>query len=458
MPNAIAVGAIDASDPGNDDIEPFSSQGPVTISYPSPVSRSKPDLCGIDGVTVTGAGGFPVPFYGTSAAAPHIAAIAAQLWGAFPAKTGDEIRTTLYSSALDLGSAGYDNVFGYGRADALDAFVAIVPPTIIAFNPPSPVSDVEEALRTFDLTTDQTVTVNWLINGTTVQTNTSVTSASYTNASARLGIWNVSAIANNPNGTAMQTWIWVVTPISQPDIWVDPNSFELTLSQNTSEDYTLKIGNNGNATLTYNITDNSSWLDENLKSGSVEPSSYDEINVMINTTGLAQGEYCAEIWIANNDPDENPMIVPVSLTVCEPEPFDTEQSKNPYPSIFGTHNGTITPNVTIYNVSRLYTYSCAGTGGHSEYVAFYNATTGAKIANGTWNGYQGAGDYHYIEFNVPITLQENETYNYTIRTGSYPQVSHTDALQTANGWINCTKFTDANGKEYSDWIPAIRLE
>jgi hypothetical protein len=370
VPDAIAVGAIDASDQGNDDIEPFSSQGPVTISYPSPVSRPKPDLCGIDGVTVTGAGGFPIPFYGTSAAAPHIAAIAAQLWGAFPNKTGNEVSATLYSSAFDLGSAGYDNIFGYGRADALDAFEAI----------------------------------------------------------------------------------------AQPDIWVDPTSFELTLLQNISEYYTLKIGNDGNATLTYNITDNCLWLDENPKSGSVAPDNSDEVTVSINTTGLSAGKYSANIIISNNDPDENPTIVPVSLTVRPVALiFDTEQPKNPYPSIFGTHNGTIMPNQTI-NVSKMYTYPCTGTGGHSEYVTFFNATTGVVIANGTWNGYQGAGDYHYIELNVPFTLQENEKYNYTIRTGSYPQIFHTDALQTANGWINCTEFTDANGKKYNNWIPAIRLE
>ncbi len=120
VPGAIAAGAINASDPGNDDIEFFSSQGPVTISYPSPVSRAKPDLCGIDGVAVTGAGGFPSTFYGTSAAAPHIAAIAAMRWGAYPDKTGDEIRTELCDSAVDLGSAGRDNIYGYGRADALN--------------------------------------------------------------------------------------------------------------------------------------------------------------------------------------------------------------------------------------------------------------------------------------------------------------------------------------------------
>ena len=137
------------------------------------------------------------------------------------------------------------------------------------------------------------------------------------------------------------------------------------------------------------------------------------------------------------------------------EGFDT--GSGTYPSIAGIHTGTITPDSNI-TVNNLYTYPCPGTGGHSEYVAFYNATTGDEKVHGTWDGYQGAGDYHYIEFNVPFTLQENKTYNYTIRTGSYPQIHHTPALPTANGWINCTEFTDANGKKYNNWIPAIRLE
>jgi hypothetical protein len=28
---------------------------------------------------------------------------------------------------------------------------------------------------------------------------------------------------------------------------------------------------------------------------------------------------------------------------------------------------------------------------------------------------------------------------------------------SAGGTITCTNFTDANGREYNDWIPAIRL-
>ncbi len=81
----LAVGAIGASDPGNDDPEPFSDWGPSEIHFPSRETRAKPDVMGIDGVTVTGVGGFGIPlegvsasrFDGTSAAAPHVAGIAA---------------------------------------------------------------------------------------------------------------------------------------------------------------------------------------------------------------------------------------------------------------------------------------------------------------------------------------------------------------------------------------------
>ncbi|CAD6491938.1 MAG: Subtilase family protein [Candidatus Argoarchaeum ethanivorans] len=208
VPSVIAVGAIDASDYGNDDIEDFSSQGPATISYPSPVSHPKPDICGVDGVTVTGAGGFPSPFYGTSAAASHVAAIAAQLWGAFPDKTGDEICSVLYDSAVDLGSAGHDNIYGYGRADALNT---LTPPNITSSAPPSNVNDTDGSSRTFNISINQTVNVTWQINGTVVQFNTSVTETSYTNTSAVIGVWNVSAVASNTNGTAVQTWIWNIT-------------------------------------------------------------------------------------------------------------------------------------------------------------------------------------------------------------------------------------------------------
>ena len=123
-----------------------------------------------------------------------------------------------------------------------------------------------------------------------------------------------------------------------------------------------------------------------------------------------------------------------------------------YPSISGTFNGTLKPNQTI-TVYMLYTYPCPGTGGHSEYVKIWNST-GWNVTT-TWDGYKG--DWRNISFNKSFSLKANETYNYAIRTGSYPLIHHTNALPTAKGWINCTEFTDANGVVHYDWIPAIKL-
>jgi subtilisin family serine protease len=120
-PGVVSVAAIDANDPGNDDIESFSSRGPSRIEYPSLEIRETPSLTGIDGISITGAGGFTSPFFGTSAAAPHIAGVAALLKQAAPNADPQTIIAALKSSAVDLGEVGEDRTFGAGRVDALAA-------------------------------------------------------------------------------------------------------------------------------------------------------------------------------------------------------------------------------------------------------------------------------------------------------------------------------------------------
>jgi hypothetical protein len=131
--------------------------------------------------------------------------------------------------------------------------------------------------------------------------------------------------------------------------------------------------------------------------------------------------------------------------------FDT--GPGTYPSISGVHKGMITPSCNI-NISKLYTYPCADTGGHTECVRLWNSTGWNVTA--TWNGY--VSDWHNISFDEPFTLQKDEMYNYTIITGSYPQIIHKQNHTTLDGGlITCEEFIDTNGKKYSDWIPAIEL-
>ena len=135
------------------------------------------------------------------------------------------------------------------------------------------------------------------------------------------------------------------------------------------------------------------------------------------------------------------------------EQYNFDTGNGTYPSIMGAHNGTITPNKYI-TVNKMYTYPCSGTGGHSEYVRIWNSSGWNVTAR--WDGYRG--DWHNITFNDSFTLQAGIEYNYTIKTGSYPQIIHKKEFNATGGTITCSEFIDANGKKYNDWIPAIRLE
>jgi CHRD domain/Calx-beta domain/Subtilase family/Domain of unknown function (DUF4214) len=118
--------------------ETFSSDGPRRLFFAADgaaitpgnfsstggLVRQKPDITAADGVSVTGVGGFGTPFFGTSAAAPHAAAIAALIKQAKPALTTAQIRTALTSSALDIEAGGVDRDSGAGIVMAYQALQA----------------------------------------------------------------------------------------------------------------------------------------------------------------------------------------------------------------------------------------------------------------------------------------------------------------------------------------------
>lgn len=125
----ISVGAISASNSPNYDTEEFySSRGPTDAV----TNNTKPDIAGIDCVNVTGDGGFEQDFCGTSAAAPHVAAIAALLLSCNPTlvmgNTGSlattaartELRSALLGGATALGAVP-NNTFGYGRVNTMNS-------------------------------------------------------------------------------------------------------------------------------------------------------------------------------------------------------------------------------------------------------------------------------------------------------------------------------------------------
>jgi uncharacterized repeat protein (TIGR01451 family) len=157
--NAYAVAAVDAatsfpnpfSGGGVNPVEFFSSDGPRRVFYQADGTaitpgnflatggavRPKPDIAAADGVA-TSVPGFN-PFFGTSAAAPHAAAIAGLLKSYNPTLTPDQVRQVLTGSALDIEAPGTDRDSGAGIVMALQALgaspvLAPVPNLVIRTN------------------------------------------------------------------------------------------------------------------------------------------------------------------------------------------------------------------------------------------------------------------------------------------------------------------------------------
>lgn len=141
--NTVTVAATDwgsarsgvrAFDGTNNPIETFSSDGPRRIFYypdgtaitPGNVlfatgggtNLPKPDVTAADGVCCKTTGF--LPFFGTSAAAPHAAGVAALVKSARPTLTSAQIRKILTDTALDNMAPGIDSDGGHGviAADA----------------------------------------------------------------------------------------------------------------------------------------------------------------------------------------------------------------------------------------------------------------------------------------------------------------------------------------------------
>lgn len=145
-PGVLATAAFDWKTPNT--IESFSSHGPSSIISPSDATistraaitelRQKPEFSAPDGVSTT-VPGFTT-FCGTSAAAPHAAAVAALVLEAIEftesnATLGDptiakrqvvEVKNALTSTAVDLGQPGFDNISGFGRINAFAAVQSVL--------------------------------------------------------------------------------------------------------------------------------------------------------------------------------------------------------------------------------------------------------------------------------------------------------------------------------------------
>ena len=135
FPDAICVGATTIFGartvmPGtpiiDETVGDYSKQGPeMELSAP-----------GTHVMTLWGASGYTTQasrqFTGTSAATPMVAGFAALIASANPGMTNQQIRALMRQSVVDLGTAGRDDAFGFGRIDMAKAFEQPPPPPELA--------------------------------------------------------------------------------------------------------------------------------------------------------------------------------------------------------------------------------------------------------------------------------------------------------------------------------------
>jgi len=150
------VGATDISD----NIASFSANGSIMAAR----GVTAPGV----GVYTTDLNGNFADASGTSFSAPFVSGIAALVWSAKPALTNAQVGDALRNSADDLGSAGPDNYFGYGRVNAYKAILLAVDGNLSAYTAFTLLQKTYAYPNPFKPASDRILTLSipaWLMGG-----------------------------------------------------------------------------------------------------------------------------------------------------------------------------------------------------------------------------------------------------------------------------------------------------
>lgn len=114
-------------------LESYSSAGPTRILFDTaghrlvtPIIRAKPEIVAPDGGDTT----VFAPFFGTSAAAPHAAGVAALMLQQKPGLSPGALYSALETTAIDMGTPGFNFDSGFGLIQADAALQAVSTPNI----------------------------------------------------------------------------------------------------------------------------------------------------------------------------------------------------------------------------------------------------------------------------------------------------------------------------------------
>lgn len=122
--NTFSVGSVNGNVDFPYPISNFSTRGPTQCPHNGSISLEIHPEVVAPGQNVRSAWGTDEfnSISGTSMAAPHVSGAVLLLKEAFPYLSGEDLLWALYLTAVDLGDAGEDNVFGMGIIDVFAAF------------------------------------------------------------------------------------------------------------------------------------------------------------------------------------------------------------------------------------------------------------------------------------------------------------------------------------------------
>ncbi|MEA1870555.1 MAG: S8 family serine peptidase, partial [Euryarchaeota archaeon] len=258
----ITVGSINDSMA----IASSSSRGPTADD------RIKPEVCAV-GVNVESANTIDeyATMSGTSMATPHVAGAAALMIEYNPDLTPTRVRKILMDTATDRGTSGPDNDYGWGVVNTTYAISRSIDEHDISvlhigaprYAEPNRTVTIDATIRNIGLCNESNLAVSLLLDGAELNQTTipfirtkEGVDLEFSWLPEMAGVHNLSVYASPvDNETLLDdnvrcTWINVS---HNPDIRIDPVSYDFTLRPNSSVVENLTIGNSGTRLLTFDI-------------------------------------------------------------------------------------------------------------------------------------------------------------------------------------------------------------
>jgi hypothetical protein len=269
------IGAVDGSDGVGANIEPYSNTGPIRLPLSTPATLPAPTVVAPDAIFVDTVGTtFPATngvFFGTSAASPNAASVAALLRAAFPMLTPTATITAIESGATAIAAYGAvpNGTIGYGRLNAIGALGAVPAPRMSTIPAQTVVGGTSSPALPFTIGGTGALTLLALSDNTTLVANSRVVIApsacpasttacnvTITPVLGQLGTAHVSVtITDGAKRTASTPFAVTVTKPKPPTVSVTAGASQTITAGGTLSAVTFTVTGTQTLTVTASSSD-----------------------------------------------------------------------------------------------------------------------------------------------------------------------------------------------------------